>query len=424
MRYIISTQDSELVVQNDARDSSWPEPGPELVDLIRQAAEITLNPPADWLHDLHEAALSGQRMQRIAEDPVLADSVRRANLANITHWAWSNVQNPGRRVPPNVGPEVLSSARDLVRRGLDETSLDAYRTTYSVVWNRCMEVCFGLTDDPRQLRELLELASLSISTFIEDTIAAVTVQMKAEHADLVQGTNAERRATVSLLLEGAPIRLANAESRLGYRLTGPHTAAVLWARSPTVSDQLEAAAELLVRVGGAGHRLTVVASAAALWLWLPVDTAPELEPVVRGLDAAPDVQIAIGRPGSNLDGFRSSHLDALETQRMLARLTSHRRVARHQDVQLVAVLTSDPIRADEFVADTLGALAGTEPEVIDTLTIYLEEQCNITRTAERLYAHRSTVVRRLARAEELLPRPLASNTIAVGAALDVLRWTR
>lgn len=410
--------------RNDARDALWPELGPELVELIRRAAEIALTPSEEWLRTLHEASLGGPRMQRIAEDPVLADAIRRANLANLTHWARSNMDHPGRRVPPNLGPEALASARDLVRRGLDETALDAYRTTSSVVWKRCMAVCFELTDDPRQLRQLLELASLSISTFVEDTIAAVTVQMQAERAELVRGTNAERRATVSLLLEGAPLRLADAEAQLGYRLTGPHTAAILWAASSTVSDQLEAAAEALMRVGGAGHRLTVVASAAALWLWLPIDTTPDLEPVLRALDAAPEVRMAIGRPGSDLDGFRTSHLDALATQRMLARLPAHRRVARHQDVQLVTVLTADPMRADEFVADTLGPLAESEPEVIDTLTTYLEEQCNVTRTAERLYAHRSTVVRRLTRADDLLPRPLASNTIAVGAALDVLRWTR
>ncbi|WP_316574239.1 PucR family transcriptional regulator [Nocardia canadensis] len=410
--------------QNDARDARWPEPGPEIVTLIRQAAESALRPSGEWLEELHAASLAGERMRRIAEDPVLAAAVRRANLANITHWAWSNVQHPGRRVPPNLGPEALSAARDLVRRGLDETSLDAYRSGYSVVWNRCMEICFGLTDDPAQLRELLELASLSISTYVEDTVAAVTQQMKAEREDLTRGTNAERRATVSLLLEGAPIRRGEAERQLGYRLTGPHTAAVLWATSPGASDQLEAAAELLLRVAGAAHRLTIVAGAAALWLWLPVDAAPELDPVHAGLADAPDVRVAIGRPGLGIPGFRRSHLDALETQRMLTRLTSHRRVARHEDVQLVTVLTADPLRADEFVADTLGALVTAEPDVIEAVTTYLEQQCSTTRTADRLYTHRSTVVRRLSRADELLPRPLASNTIAIGAALEVLRWTR
>jgi hypothetical protein len=32
------------------------------------------------------------------------------------------------------------------------------------------------------------------------------------------------------------------------------------------------------------------------------------------------------------------------------------------------------------------------------------------------------VLRRLARADELLPRPLAENVLGVAAALEVLRW--
>ena len=47
---------------------------------------------------------------------------------------------------------------------------------------------------------------------------------------------------------------------------------------------------------------------------------------------------------------------------------------------------------------------------------------NTSRTAERLYTHRNTVLRRLARADELLPCPLAENVVSVAAALEVLRW--
>lgn len=412
------------MVHDAAHEPVWPEVTPEIAALIRRAAEQALDPPASWLAELHDAALRGERMRPVAEDPVLADAVRQTNLANIRHWAVANVQRPGQRVPPNLGPEVLSSARDLVRRGLDDTSLDAYRTTYSVVWNRCMEICFSLTDDPQQLRSLLEIASLSISTFIEDTVAAISAQMQVERADLTRGTHAERRATVSLLLEGAPIQRSRAEGQLGYRLTGPQTAAVVWASTPDAADALEAAAELLVRSSGATSRLTVLASAASLWVWLPITTAPDLALLNDGLAETPDVRLAVGRPGDDLDGFRRSHLDALATQRMMTRLTSPQRVARYEDVQLVAVLTSDPVQADEFVADTLGDLAHADGDVLEAVAAYVHEQCSVTRAAERLFAHRNTVVRRLARADELLPRPLASNVVAVGAALEVLLWSR
>ncbi|MFG2825848.1 helix-turn-helix domain-containing protein [Kitasatospora sp. NPDC048365] len=52
----------------------------------------------------------------------------------------------------------------------------------------------------------------------------------------------------------------------------------------------------------------------------------------------------------------------------------------------------------------------------------IAEQCNATRAAARLFTHHNTLLRRLARAEQLLPRPLARHTIEVGTALQVFQW--
>jgi DNA-binding PucR family transcriptional regulator len=53
---------------------------------------------------------------------------------------------------------------------------------------------------------------------------------------------------------------------------------------------------------------------------------------------------------------------------------------------------------------------------------FVAEQCNASRAATRLYTHRNTLLRRLARAERLLPRPLAEASVDVAVALDVVRW--
>ncbi|AXB47966.1 PucR family transcriptional regulator [Amycolatopsis albispora] len=404
------------------RTATWPPLSAEGKLLFRRGAEIVLDLRPDWLEELHEASLSGQRMRPVAEDPVLAAATRRANLANLRHWAAANVSHPGRRVPANTAPDLLESARDLVRRGLDETALEAYRTAQGVAWRRWMDICFELTDDPVRLRELLNVSALSISTFIDDTVAAVTEQMRAERAELTRGAHAERRAVVTLLLEGAPISRSRAEVQLGYGLTGWHTAAVVWNDSGTASEQLEAAAEAVMRTAGATHRLTVVAGAAALWVWLPVGTAPPAGPLAAELAAYPDARVTIGRPGADVDGFRRSHLDAVTTQRMLTRLISPRQVARYPDVQLAALLTAQPEQADEFLAETLGGLLTADADTRETVLTYVRELGNTTRTAERLYTHRNTVLRRLARAGELLPQPLADNAVSVAAALEVLRW--
>ncbi|WP_244522269.1 PucR family transcriptional regulator [Geodermatophilus africanus] len=383
---------------------------------------MALDPHDAWVETLHAAALGGPRMRPVAEDPVLAAVTRRANLANLLHWAAANVQHPGRRVPANTGPESLEAARDLVRRGLDESALDAYRAAQGVAWRRWMQICFELTSDPAELRELLDVSALSIATFIEDTVAATSERMRAERDELTRGAHAERRAAVTLLLEGAPIGRARAEAQLGYGLAGPHTAAIVWSGAGVAFEQLEAAAEAVVRAGGAAHRLTVVASAAALWLWLPVASAPHAGQLAGELAAHPDVRVAVGRPGRDVDGFRRSHLDAATTQRMVARLTSPQQVARYEDVQLVALLTAEPTQADDFLADTLGDLLDADADTRHAVLTYVRELGSTSRTAERLYTHRNTVLRRLARADELLPRPLADNVVGVAAALEVLRW--
>jgi len=402
--------------------SGWPTVSAPVRAIFRRGAEAALDPRADWVQELHVAALSGERMRAVAEDPVLAAATRRVNVANLLHWAAANVQHPGRRVPANTGAAGLEAARDLVRRGLDESVLDSYRTAQSVAWRRWMEICFSLTADPALLRELLDVSALSIATFIDDTVAAVSAQMRAERDELTRGASAERRATVTLLLEGAPIRRARAEAQLGYGLTGPHTAAVVWSRSGTASDQLGAAAEAVMQAAGAVRRLTVVAGAAALWVWVPVGSAPDVDRLTAELAAHPDVRVALGRPGVDVDGFRASHLDATTTQRMLTRLTSAQQVAGYEQVQLVRLLTAEPAQADEFVTRTLGRLLTADPETQEAVRTHVRELGSVSRTAQRLYAHRNTVVRRLARADELLPRPLAENAVDVAAALEVLRW--
>ncbi len=397
--------------------AAWPRLSAEVSSLFRRGAEIALDPRPEWLAELHAASLGGPRMRPIADDPVLAAATRRANLANLRHWAAANVSHPGRRVPANTGSELLEPARDLVRRGLDESALEAYRTAQGVVWRRWMQICFDLAPAPAQLRELLDVSALSIATFIDDTVAAVSARMTAERAELTRGAHAERRAVVTLLLEGAPIARSRAEAQLGYQLTGPHTAVIIWTGSGAASDRLGAAADAVARASGATRRLTVVAGASALWVWLPVDTR-----LTADLAAHPDVRVAVGRPGADVDGFRRSHLDAVTTQRMLTRLTSPQQVAHYDDVQLTALLTAQPDEADEFLADTLGDLLTADADTRTAVLTYIRELGSTSRTAERLFTHRNTVLRRLARADELQPRPLSENVVGVAAALEAVRW--
>lgn len=403
----------------------WPRPSARVRELIRRGAERALRAPPAWLEEIDAATLSSEHMAVVMSDPVLAAATRRANHSNLTHWAAANVRDPGAPVAPNASPDVVGIARDLVRRGVAESSLHAYRTGQNAAWLRWMAIAFELTADPDVLRELLDVSARSISTFIDATIAALAAQMAAERDELVRGTYAERREVVALVLDGAPMSAASASHRLGYDLAQAHRAAVIWTDA-AASDLgvLERAAAAVADALGAHYPLVVVASAATLWVWIPGGGELDRDRLRVASGALGDLRVALGGRGAGVDGFRRSHFDALTTQRMLARVGADVRVATFDDVRLASLVTHAPDEARAFVAHALGELATAADELCTALRVFLAEGCNASRAADVLHTHRNTLLRRLARAEALLPRPLATSRVDVAVALEILRWQR
>lgn len=398
---------------------SWQRPSEPVKELIRQCAQISLNPRAEWLEELDADVLAAS--PALAADPELAAAVERSNRANMYFWGAANVRDPGAPVPPNTGPEPMNIAREVARRGLTAFTLDAYRIGEAVAWRRLMEIAFELTSDPAELHELLDVCSRSISAFIDSTLAEIAARIEQERDDLTSGTHAERLETVALILDGAPITRKRAEGRLGYALTGPHIAAVIWCDDPAGDmARLDAAAEALGHAAGV-RPLTIFASTATRWVWVP-GRAVDLDALRHSIEATPDIRVAVGPCADGIDGFRRSHFDAITTQQMMARLQSPQRVAHFADVQLVAMITADTDRAAEFVRRALGDLETAGSDLQEIVRVFVDEQCNASRAAARLYTHRNTLLRRLARADELLPRPLAECSVNVAVALDVVRW--
>lgn len=395
--------------------SEWTLPSPAAVEVIRAALIQVADQPGDWVNEYNAAALRGVRLDEIADDAVLIEELLDANEANLAHWVSHNVQAPGVRVPVRVVDDGAEMVREMVRRGLDAGMLDAFRTAEAMAWRRWMEICFTVTDDAEILREVLDLTSRSITTFIDDTVRAIADQIDVARAQLAGDTHAERRAAVALILEGAPITQARAESQLHYRLSGPQTALVLTGVGASMT-RLEAVCDSLMTANGITARLTVLAGADRLWVWFPTSTFD------AAAVSADGVRIAVGQPARGREGFRRSHFQALFADRTAIRLGSSRRVVRYDDLALIGAMSDDPGVVDEFVAQTLGDLATADPDLRECLRVWFAERCNSTTTAARLYTHRNTVVRRVARASELLPVPLERNAIAVAAALEVLNW--
>lgn len=395
----------------------WALPSAPAAAAIVAGLRVVLDPPNGWMEELNDAALRGVRLDEIGDDGVLRAALRDASAGNLAQWAEHNLVAPGARVPVRIVEDGADMVREMVRRGLDSGMLDAFRTAQTAGWRRWMEICFTVTDDVEVLREVLDVTARSIGAFIDDTVAALADQIDVARAQLAGDTHAERRAAVALILEGAPISVARAEAQLHYRLSGPQTAAVLTGVGAPMT-LLESLCDSIMTANGLVSRLTVLSGADRLWVWFP---AVDLR-IPNDLDAVVGARVAIGRSGHGRDGFRRSHFQALSADQTLVRLGSTRPLVRYDDLALVGVMSDDLTKVDEFIITTLGALADADPELRACLRVWFTEGCNASAVAARLYTHRNTVVRRIARAVDLLPVPLSHNAISVAAALEVMRW--
>jgi DNA-binding PucR family transcriptional regulator len=412
-----------VLYRDDVSSSdAWEPPRARIAELIRAGVSAMLADREQLFAEV-DAAVLAAAPSRLTGDPAITAATVATDHANVLHWANANMLRPGERVPANLSPEVLDLARDIVRRGLDDATLNTYRIGQNVAWRAWMTRAFTLTADPEELRELLEVTSRSIFAFVDETVAGIQELIEREREQIVRGTHAERLETVNLILEGAPITSARASMRLRYELERRHTAAVVWSET-RAPDQgaLERAADALARAGHGGRPFTVVASTRSLWVWYADGQASDVDAVRAHLDDAPGVRVALGSSGAGIDGFRRSHLDALATQRLMNRMPDELRLASYEDVQLVALTADDEERAAEFVARTLGDLVTADPELRETLRVYIREQFSASRAARALYAHRNTVLNRLARARDLLPAPLEGRGLQVGLALEIVRW--
>ncbi|MFG2602741.1 PucR family transcriptional regulator [Streptomyces sp. NPDC048514] len=395
----------------------WPPPPREVADAIRSLCQRLLTETDALVNALAGPALVAQNDPALLADASLAEEDRALNRSDLVQWLTANVQHPGRRVEPYVGPRTTAYINDLVSRGIAPDFADAWRVALGIGWRRWLEECVAHCAAPDLLVGVLDVSAKSLAQYALDSVAALR---EAGLAAAMGNAGAEAVALIQLIAGGAPMAEDLAEGRLRYRLARWHVGLVLWVDDPEQADALDGAIPAMRAAGAGRSALVARASATSRWIWFSGPGIPDLHHVEKVMATAGVVRAAVGRPGHGLEGFRSSHQDALAAQALVTRLGSDRRLTAYADVELIDALTKDGAGARRFVVNTLGPLAEADVALRQALLTYVQCGFNTTRAAASLYAHRNTVERRVSRANELSAVKVEDNPTHVAAALLVL----
>ncbi|MFC9664610.1 PucR family transcriptional regulator [Nocardia sp. NPDC127606] len=320
---------------------------------------------------------------------------------------------------------ALEHARAMASRGHSvDIMLRFYRLGHEYFTEKLSESLTDSVGDPAvALRTFIDLERFGFR-YIDRISSLVAAEYVAELDRRQNQARAERADVVRALLAGERVDIARAERVLGHRLTGRQIGFVCWGDDRGVD--LERIAGQVGRFLGAGHSLVVADGPLAVWGWASVTGAvrTSLMGVATEFPSESNsVHIAVGSPYPGAAGFRTSHLEALRTRRVIelsGRVAPS--ITQFSDVALVDAISRDLDGARAFVAAQLGALArddAKERGERGALLAVLDAQGSLATAARTLGIHRNTVLQRVRRAEERMGRPATVKIVELHAALRV-----
>lgn len=321
-------------------------------------------------------------------------------------------------------PEILAGPMEVVARGIGiEHMLRSIHLAHSTAVGVLLDAAERVVPEAQRFAEMRRI-NKALFGIVDIVTKHMAEEYSRAHEEWLAGSVALRAQIVEDLLAGNPVPTDRATRVLGYDLNRWHLGIIVWT-GPTASAepvQLRSVASEALAAAGCASTLVLPIGAQRVWAWgSRTTTPPEAVPTTSPLP--PGVRVAIGTAGSGIDGFRQSHRRAAEAARLGSMSTRPARVFRYQDLDIVAMLSTDLPAAREFVARELGDLAGSAEAVRTvrhTLKCYLDRDRSLAGAAADLRVARNTVAYRVQRAEQLRGRPATIRRLQLHAALTLV----
>ncbi|MGW1707740.1 PucR family transcriptional regulator [Streptomyces sp. NPDC002206] len=278
-------------------------------------------------------------------------------------------------------------------------------------------------------RRMLQL-SFGYSDRVTEPVNMV-YQQERDHWLLSQ--TAARAARVRDILTEKNVDLNWAEPALGYRLRQNHLGLVAWL--PTLTGEGAGLAlldritnEIARKLDCPARPLFVPRDAVLSWAWLPFGSrndvsSQQLSQVIERSD--PPVHMCAGGVGYGIEGFRSTHRQALRTQELAAAASPVPQFTDFSTVAPIALMATNVGDMRAWVWGVLGPLAVDDEHsarLRETVQNFLGTGCSYTATASAQILHKNTVQYRIRKAEEIMGRPVQKGDSDLEVALRAVQY--
>jgi DNA-binding PucR family transcriptional regulator len=395
---------------------------------VLQPAAVELAKRVEEISDAVVGHVS-ERLPDLLDTPEALEANRASTVASIRDFAEVLRSGADPSTAPSLGDATLAYAQDGAQQGIPLTIfMRSYRLAHAATSRHFNGILARYATNADELNLATELGSSWMFAYVDTALCLVEDVYVTERDRWLRSAAASRAETIGTILSGQPIDIDVATRRLRHEVGRVHVAAIAWLDTHEEGRSTLALLEAAIRDIAAAigcqrpliHPLGILSVAA--WISTHSDVPAKVLDELRFRTAtAPGVRVAIGEPARGIAGFRASHIEALEAQR-IARM-AHRpegSITRYNDIAVRALASADLEQARAFVARELGPLAARDENtrrLAATVRTYLDENGSRGRTAKRLTVHENTVAYRLRQAEELLGRSVEKRTLELRLAL-------
>lgn len=317
---------------------------------------------------------------------------RRASIGLVAQSGISSFlawyDNP--KSQPWVAADVFEVApRELLRSISLQQTLQLIRVVVQVVEERI------LRDDP-ELRDSVLLYSREIA------FSAADVYARAAEARGLWDARLEALVVDSILSGEHTDEISSRVAALGWRATGSVVALIGTVPNTFDADQFRRAARKAhsdVLIGVHGDRLIVVLGHVAE----SKNEVKNFSTIVKELEPHFGVgTIVIGPTIRDVASATISAKAALSAFAVIRNSTKTQRVIHADDVLAERALAGDLLAKQTLIEKVYEPLAATSPELLETLTAYLDSGRSLEATAKLLFVHPNTVRYRLKRISDVI----------------------
>jgi PucR C-terminal helix-turn-helix domain/GGDEF-like domain len=368
--------------------------------------------------EMAEAMSEG--LAQVRSDQEVSAALLAASRETARLFVSSLEQDPW--TPPPPPPALGELARVLARRGSELTVLvAATRYGQAVFWPAVMRAVEQTIDPPAARMRMLGIVFDRFGRYLEAELEQAVAVFQAERDLRMRGADLRRRATIEAVIRGDELNVDSASRALGYELRWLHTGLVLWSSAPGPDglDVLESFARRIATRLGTRRLLMTPSGSGEVSAWLATDRPPE-PGELAGIEIAPEVCVAIGRPAPGIAGFRRTHDEAQAARAVALRTEPARPITCYADIEIVSLLTRDQRGADALVARELAGLSGTDAnsaKLRRTALAFIQCAGSATAAGRKLGVHTNTVRYRVEQAERRLGRKLVDDGLPLQLAL-------